>query len=173
MNVHVLGHLEVLLLSEELLQVCQRESVLLVVLEEKQFIHHVSERQSGMLKSFVSQASLLFKNGAYKSSVPFGPEHIHSPPPPRHTPLRQKYLDGLVGVGDEGDEERQNHVDEEGDEGVEVRPAEEPHQLVLVLQLGEGGEHVIAVHEGEQAFGHSTQALELHDNTNLCNQQFD
>lgn len=37
------------------------------------------------------------------------------------------YLDGFIGVGDESDEERQHHVDEEGDEGVEVRPTEEPH----------------------------------------------
>lgn len=37
------------------------------------------------------------------------------------------YLDGFIWVSDEGNEERQHHVDEEGDEGVEVRPTEKPH----------------------------------------------
>lgn len=45
----------------------------------------------------------------------------------------QKYLDGLVCVGDEGNEEWQDHVDEQGDEGVEVSPAKEPHQSIFVL----------------------------------------
>lgn len=77
------------------------------------------------------------------------------------TKPRQKYLDGLIGVGDEGDEKRQHHVDEQGDEGVEVGPAEEPHQSVFVLQLGEGGEHVVAVQQGEEALCYTTQALKL------------
>lgn len=72
-----------------------------------------------------------------------------------------RYLDGLVGIRDEGDEERQHHVDEEGDEGVEVGPAEEPHQRVFVLQLSEGGEHVVTVQQREQTFCHQTQTLEL------------
>lgn len=70
-------------------------------------------------------------------------------------------LDGLIGVRDEGDEERQHHVDEQGDEGVEVGPAEEPHQNVFVLQLCEGGEHVVTVQQREQALRYTTQALEL------------
>lgn len=45
----------------------------------------------------------------------------------------QNYLNGLIGFSDEGDEEWQHHVDEQGDEGVEVSPAEEPHQNVFVL----------------------------------------
>lgn len=68
----------------------------------------------------------------------------------------QKHLDGLVGICDEGDKEWQHHVDEQGDEGVEVRPAEKPHQCVFVLQLGKGGEHVVAVQQGEQALCHTT-----------------
>ncbi|KAA8589565.1 hypothetical protein FQN60_012930 [Etheostoma spectabile] len=73
----------------------------------------------------------------------------------------QNYLDGFIGVGDEGNEERQYHVDEQGDEGVEVGPAEEPHQSVFVLQLGESGKHVVSVQQGEQALRHTTQALKL------------
>lgn len=73
----------------------------------------------------------------------------------------QKYLDGLVGVCDEGDEERQHHVYEEGDEGVEVRSAEEPHQSVFVLQLGKRSEHVVTIQQGEQAFCHTTEAFKL------------
>lgn len=75
------------------------------------------------------------------------------------------YLDGLVGVGDEGDEERQHHVDEQGDEGVEVSPAEDPHQSVFVLKLGEGGEHVVAIQQGEKTLGNTAQALELEEKT--------
>lgn len=55
------------------------------------------------------------------------------------------YRDHLIGAGDEGDEERQHHVDEQGDEGVEVGPAEVPHQAVLVFEQRECGEHVVAV----------------------------
>lgn len=72
-----------------------------------------------------------------------------------------RHLDGFIRVGDEGDEERQHHVDEQWDERVEVSPTEEPHQRVLVLQLGEGGEHVVAVEEREQTLGHTAQLLEL------------
>lgn len=75
--------------------------------------------------------------------------------------LDLRHLDGFIRVGDEGDEERQHHVDERWDERVEVRPTEEPHQGVLVLQLGEGGEHVVAVQEREQTLGHTTQLLKL------------
>lgn len=71
------------------------------------------------------------------------------------------YLDSLIRVGDEGDEERQHHVDEHWDEGVEVGSAEEPHQIVLVLQLGEGSEHVVAIQQGEQALRYTTQLLKL------------
>lgn len=71
------------------------------------------------------------------------------------------HLDHLVGAGDEGDEERQHHVDEQGDEGVEVGPAEVPHQAVLVFELREGGEHVVAVQQREQTLGHAVQLLEL------------
>lgn len=71
------------------------------------------------------------------------------------------YRDHLVGAGDEGDEERQHHVDEHGDEGVEVGAAEVPHQAVLVFELRKRGEHVIAVQQREQALGHAVQLLEL------------
>lgn len=72
-----------------------------------------------------------------------------------------EYLDGVVGVCDEGDEEREHHIDEEGDEGVEVDAAEQPHQAVFVLQLCKGGVHVVTVDQREQALGHPTQALKL------------
>lgn len=71
------------------------------------------------------------------------------------------YLDSLIRVCDESDEEWQHHVDEHWDEGEEVRSAEEPHQAVLVLQLGEGSKHVIAIQQGEQALCYTTQLLKL------------
>lgn len=55
------------------------------------------------------------------------------------------YLDGLVGSCDEGNEQRQHHVYEEGDEGVQVHLAEEPHQRAGLLHLGKRHKHVVAV----------------------------
>ena len=79
------------------------------------------------------------------------------------------YLDGLVRPGDKGDEERQHHVDEEGDEGVEVDLAEDPHQRAAALQAGEGHEHVVAVDEREQTLGHTGQSPELRSQSKTQN----
>lgn len=54
-------------------------------------------------------------------------------------------LDGVIGVGDDGDEEAEDHVDKERDEGIEVDPAENPHQAALLLHVLEGGEHVVSI----------------------------
>lgn len=61
------------------------------------------------------------------------------------------YLDGLVGSCDESDKQRQHHVDEEGDEGVQVHLAEQPHQGAALLHLRESHEHVVPVNQGEEA----------------------
>lgn len=58
-------------------------------------------------------------------------------------------LYGLVGSCDESDKQRQHHVDEEGDEGVQIYLAEEPHQSAALLHLGERHKHVVPVNEGE------------------------
>lgn len=71
------------------------------------------------------------------------------------------HLDGVVGVGDEGDEEAEDHIDEERDKGVEIDPAEHPHQLALLLHVLEGGVHVVAIDQGEQALGHRVQRPKL------------
>lgn len=71
------------------------------------------------------------------------------------------HLDGVVGVGDDGDEKAEDHVDEERHKGVEVHPAEDPHQAVLVLHVLEGGEHVVSVDQGEEALGHRVHGAEL------------
>lgn len=70
-------------------------------------------------------------------------------------------LDGLVGVGNEGDEEAEHHIDEEGDEGVEVKSAEKPHHVTLVSHPPESGVHVIAIEEREEALGHFVQRSKL------------
>ena len=72
-------------------------------------------------------------------------------------------LDGLVGVSDESDEEAEHHVDEEGDEGVEVEPAEEPHHVAPVSHLQEGGVHVVPIDEGEEALRHLVESSELEE----------
>lgn len=61
------------------------------------------------------------------------------------------YHDGVVGSSDECDEEGQHHVDKEGDEGVKVDLAEDPHQCAALLHLRERHKHVVAVDQREQA----------------------
>ena len=75
--------------------------------------------------------------------------------------MAQTDLDGLVGVSNESDEEAEHHVDEEGDEGVEVKSAEQPHHVALVSHLQEGGVHVVPVDEREEALCHLGKRPEL------------
>ena len=72
-----------------------------------------------------------------------------------------QYLNGFIGVRDEGDEQTENHVDEQGHKGVQVDTAVEPHHVALHLHVFERGEHVISVDQGEQALGHGVQCAEL------------
>ena len=83
------------------------------------------------------------------------------PPKKKKTTRVWLHLDGLVGAGDEGDEEAEDHVDEEADEGVQVDLAEEPHQVAVLLHFGEGNEHIVPVDEGEEALGHHGKGSEL------------
>lgn len=71
------------------------------------------------------------------------------------------HLDGAVGVGDDGDEKAEDHVDEERYEAVEVDPAEDPNQAALLLHVLEGGEHVVPVDQREQTLRHRVQRPEL------------
>lgn len=72
-----------------------------------------------------------------------------------------KNLDGVIGVCNEGDEEAEDHVDEEWNEGVEVDPAENPHEHAFLLHVLEGGEHVVSINEWEQTLWHRIQGPEL------------
>ena len=60
-------------------------------------------------------------------------------------------LDGIVRVHNYGEKQRQDDVDKERDEGVEVDPGEPPDDGVHSRGRGEGGEHIVAVDEGKQA----------------------
>lgn len=75
--------------------------------------------------------------------------------------LKCTNLDGLVGVGDESDEEAQHHVDEERDEGVEIEPAEKPDHVALVSHLEEGSIHVVPIDQWEQTLAHLCKWPEL------------
>lgn len=77
------------------------------------------------------------------------------------------YLDGLVCVSDEGDEETEHHVDEERDEGVQIHSAEQPHHRVLLLKLGKCGKHVVSIDQREEALSHSTHILKLNTHMNI------
>lgn len=75
------------------------------------------------------------------------------------------YLDGVVRIGDERDEEAEDQVYEEADEGVQVKATEQPHQGALLLDLSEGSKHVISVDQRKQAFGYYVQVFELQGQT--------
>ena len=71
------------------------------------------------------------------------------------------HLDGVVGVGDDGDEEAEDHVDEERDKSIEVDPAEHPHHAALLLHVLKGGKHVIPVDQREETLRHGVQGPKL------------
>lgn len=75
--------------------------------------------------------------------------------------MAELYLDALVSVCDKSYEKAEHHVDEERDERVEVDPAEQPHHCVLLLELCKRREHVVPVHQREEAFGHAAQTFKL------------
>lgn len=75
--------------------------------------------------------------------------------------VSQADLDGLIGVSNESDEQAEHHVDEERDEGVEVKSAEKPHHVALVSHLQKGGVHVVPVDEREEALRHLVECSEL------------
>ena len=72
------------------------------------------------------------------------------------------YHNGVVGSGDERDEEGQHHVDEQRDKGVKVDLAEDPHQRAALLHLGERYKHVVSVDQREEALRHHGQGAELY-----------
>lgn len=76
-------------------------------------------------------------------------------------------LDGLIRVGNDSDEQAEHHVDEEWDEGVKVKSAEQPHHVVLVPHVQEGGVHVVPIDEGEEALSHFVKCSEL-GTKNVC-----
>ena len=86
---------------------------------------------------------------------------------PQISKRSQRHLDGVVGVGDEGDEEAEDHVDEERNKGVEVDPAESPHQAALLLHVLKGGEHIVSVDQREQTFWHCVQRPKLESRERL------
>lgn len=70
-------------------------------------------------------------------------------------------LDRLIGIHDDGDEEAQYHINEEGDKGVEVDTGEPPHHRILARGGREGGKHVVSVDEGVQALHCGWKGAEL------------
>ncbi len=73
--------------------------------------------------------------------------------------------DGIQQTGchfsDECNEEGEHHVDEEGDEGVKVELAEDPHQCAALLHFSKRYKHVISVDQREKALWHHGQRAKL------------
>ena len=70
-------------------------------------------------------------------------------------------MEGLVGVRDERDEHTEHHVDEEGDEDIEVDLGEDPGREGHPVHLNVRVEHVVPVEEGEQALRRGGRVPEL------------
>lgn len=85
--------------------------------------------------------------------------HIYSINMVKNSPV--SYLDGLVCSCDKSNEEWQHHVNEEGDEGVQVNLAEQPHQSAALLHLWECYEHVVSINEREEALRYHGQRTKL------------
>ncbi len=77
--------------------------------------------------------------------------------------LRVVQLDRLVGIHDEGNEEREDDVDEEADEGVEVDPTEPPEHHRLVRHPRKCRKHVVSVDEGKETLRGCGEGTELED----------
>ncbi len=75
--------------------------------------------------------------------------------------VTQTDLNGLIGVSDKSDEQAEHHVDEEGDEGIEVESAEKPNHVALVSHLQKGGIHVVSIDEREEALCHFVKRSKL------------
>lgn len=71
------------------------------------------------------------------------------------------HLDGLVSVENDGGEERQDGIDEQSDERVEIDAGVPPEQRWLRGQGTKRGKHVVAIDEGEQAFRCRCQRFKL------------
>lgn len=73
------------------------------------------------------------------------------------------YLDVVIGVCDESDEQTEHHVDEEWHKRVEIDPTEEPHHTTLLLHHLKRVEHVVSVYKRKQTLRHHVQSPELKD----------
>jgi len=71
-------------------------------------------------------------------------------------------LDDLIGVHDDGDEEREDYIDKEADEAVKIDSAIHPHRECFLHGDGtESGKHVVTIDEGKETFGGGHDSLEL------------
>ena len=84
------------------------------------------------------------------------------PPPAAGTVLHLTHVERLIGVRDETNEHTEDHVDEEGDEQVEVDLAEDPESNRCLWHLLVSHVHVISIEEGEEALRGDTEVCELH-----------
>ena len=71
------------------------------------------------------------------------------------------YLQRLVCVHDDGDEEGEDAVDEKGDEAVEVDAGEVPYHVIVRHSCRERHKHVITVHQWVQTLWCRAQFTEL------------
>ena len=60
-------------------------------------------------------------------------------------PKNDSYLDSLIGITDDTNEQAKHHVDEQWDEGVKVDFAKHPHSITLLVHLSKRHEHIITI----------------------------
>lgn len=68
----------------------------------------------------------------------------------------------VVGIHYDGNEQRQDHINVQGYERVQVDLAEPPQPGGLAGKRGKGGEHIITVYQRKQALWRCSQRSELH-----------
>ena len=61
------------------------------------------------------------------------------------SPGTTPYLDSFVGITDDSNEQAKHHIDEQRNEGIQVKLAENPHCITLRVHLSKSHEHVISI----------------------------
>ena len=69
-----------------------------------------------------------------------------------YSPGTTPHLDSLVSITDDSNEQAEHHIDEQRNEGVQVKLAENPHSITLCVHLSKSHEHVISIDQREHAF---------------------
>ena len=72
------------------------------------------------------------------------------------------YVECLIGVWDERDEDREDHIDEQRNEDIEVDLGENPGSIRWIRHHDIGVVHVITIDKGEETLRGDARSSELY-----------